>query len=169
MYALTLFRICSWRDYSTLYKQISSSSKIHDRMGWNNQIIRLLFTMCCFAVFTSTAVADERILSFHSDIHILPDSSMKVSETITVRAEGKKIRRGIYRDFPTSYKDRLGNRYRVGFTIDSIKRDGYSEDYHIKAQSNGIRIYFGNKDKMLGTGEFTYKLTYHTNRQLGFF
>jgi uncharacterized membrane protein YgcG len=132
-------------------------------------MIRLLCTICYLLVFSSAVMADERILSFHSDIHILPDSSMKVSETITVRAEGKNIKRGIYRDFPTSYKDRLGNRYRVDFAVESVKRDGYPEDYHIKAQSNGLRIYFGNKDKLLQRGEYTYSLVYHTNRQLGFF
>jgi hypothetical protein len=35
-----------------------------------------------------SASADERILSYHSDIEVFVDGSMQVIETITVRAEG---------------------------------------------------------------------------------
>lgn len=94
---------------------------------------------------------------------------MTVTETITVRAEGNRIKRGIYRDFPTTYKDRLGNRYRVGFRILSVKRDGRREDYHTENRSNGIRTYFGNKNRYLEQGEHVYEFSYRTDRQLGFF
>jgi uncharacterized membrane protein YgcG len=135
----------------------------------NVMVKRLFLTIYCLVIFPPGTAADERILSFHSDINVLKDGSMKVTETITVRAEGKNIKRGIYRDFPTNYKDRLGNRYKVGFKVNSVSRDGYPEDYHTKAQSNGVRIYFGNKDRLLQSGEYTYSLVYLTNRQLGFF
>ena len=46
------------------------------------------------------ALADERILDFHSDIVVEADAGMRVTETIRVRAEGLQIRHGIYRDFP---------------------------------------------------------------------
>ena len=47
------------------------------------------------------AQAKERILYFQSDLQISTDASMEVIETIRVQAEGKQIKRGIYRDFPT--------------------------------------------------------------------
>ena len=40
--------------------------------------------------------ADERILSFHSDVQVFEDGIIEVTETIKVRSEGKQIRRGIY-------------------------------------------------------------------------
>jgi hypothetical protein len=55
------------------------------------------------------ALADERILSFHSDVRVMADGMIEVTESIKVRAEGQQIRRGIYRDFPVDYEDRLGN------------------------------------------------------------
>ena len=58
-------------------------------------------------------LADERILDYQSDILVHYDGNLVVTETIQVRAEGENIRRGIYRDFPTSYKDRLGNHYQL--------------------------------------------------------
>ena len=73
--------------------------------------------LCCVAVH-----ADERILDFHSDIDIAADGSMSVAETIKVNAEGDRIRRGIYRDFPTNYRDQYGNRVNVLFKPLQVQR-----------------------------------------------
>jgi len=117
----------------------------------------------------SAALAEERILSFHSEIVVLPDGSQQVTETIRVRAEGQQIRQGIYRDFPTDYKDRIGNRYRVGFEVLGVQRDGQKENYFTQPQGNGVRIYMGRKGIFLPPGNYQYELTYRTDRQLGFF
>jgi hypothetical protein len=77
------------------------------------QIIKLLITLLLIS-FATVSLAEERIHSYHSDIVVDEKGDMTVTETITVNAEGNKIRRGIYRDFPTHYKDRLGNNYNVG-------------------------------------------------------
>ena len=111
----------------------------------------------------------ERILSFDSRITVNTDASMLVTETIRVRSTGEQIRRGIFRDFPTTYQDRAGNRFTVGFTLQAVLRDGKPEDWHTERLSNGIRIYMGRKDHLLLPGEHTYTLTYATDRQLGFF
>jgi len=111
----------------------------------------------------------ERILAFHSDIGVNADSSMAVRETITVNATGSRIRHGIYRDFPTSYRDRLGNRVVVDFHVVSIERDGQPESWHAQPQSNGIRIYLGDKNSFVSRGRHEYVFTYETRRQLGFF
>jgi hypothetical protein len=115
------------------------------------------------------AAASERILSFSSEITVNPDASMLVTETIKVVSSGDQIKRGIYRDFPTTYKDRAGNTYVVGFAIQTVARDGTPEAHHTEALSNGIRIYMGRKEVLLPPGEHTYTLSYRTDRQLGFF
>lgn len=117
----------------------------------------------------ASAAGGEMILSFDSDIRVHRDSSMTVRETIRVRSEGKEIRRGIYREFPTKYRDTYGNRYNVGFRVTEVLRDGKPEPHHIKPYSNGVRIYIGKKDVFLPPGEYTYTLTYRTDRQLGYF
>jgi uncharacterized membrane protein YgcG len=122
-----------------------------------------------FALIARIATADERILAFHSEIVVDADAGMQVTETIRVRSEGDKIRHGIYRDFPTDYRDRLGNRVHVDFDAQSLTRDGSDEAFHSEAQSNGMRVYFGSKDVTLDSGEYTYAFRYHTSRQLGFF
>ncbi|MCW8908019.1 MAG: DUF2207 domain-containing protein [Sedimenticola sp.] len=114
-------------------------------------------------------LADERILDYFSDIRVQVDGSILVEEQIEVRAEGNKIRRGIFRDFPTDYRDRLGNRYRVTFDLLGVTRDGRSEPYHTEPQGNGIRIYAGSSNVLLKPGIYRYTLRYRTDRQLGFF
>jgi len=114
-------------------------------------------------------LADERILDYQSDILIHADGNLVVTETIRVRAEGVNIRRGIYRDFPTSYTDRFGNHYQVDLNILDIQRNGAPEPYHIENRNNGLRIYIGSSDRMVGTGSQEYRLRFQTSRQIGFF
>jgi len=113
--------------------------------------------------------AQEVIQSYDSHIIIETNGSLNVTETIIVMAEGKDIKRGIYRDFPTKYKDISGNNYQVKFELLSVMRDGQTEDYHTEAISNGIRTYIGNKNHFLEHGTHTFTLQYYTTRQLGFF
>jgi hypothetical protein len=115
------------------------------------------------------APADERILNFHSDILVQDNGWIEVTETIKVRAEGNRIRRGIYRDFPTEYYDKRGNRYEIDFKPLSVLRNSKSEDFHTQSIRNGKRTYFGSSDRFLSKGEHTYTFRYKASRMLGFF
>ncbi len=119
--------------------------------------------------FWTHLLAEERILEYQSQIVVYTDASMKVTETIKVLAEGNQIKRGIFRSFPTDYPDRFGNRIRVRFDVEEGLRDGVKEPYHLKRESNGIKIYIGDENIFLDPGEYRYQITYRTNRQLGFF
>jgi len=120
-------------------------------------------------LFIPLAQADERILSFQSDITVHEDSSMTVKETIRVRAEGAKIKRGIYRDFPQRYEESSGKFRKVGFRVTGVKRGGKAEPYVTKEYENGIRTYIGDDNVTLAPGNYEYELTYITDHQLGFF
>ncbi|NOQ80417.1 MAG: DUF2207 domain-containing protein, partial [Gammaproteobacteria bacterium] len=132
---------------------------------------RIIFTCLSLLLLCalSSIQAKELIKNYESVITIDSDSSLSITETITVNAEGNKIKRGIYRDFPTKYKDIYGNHYQVDFNLLSVMRNGKAEKYHTESITNGIRIYIGNKKHFLKHGEHTFTLQYYTNRQLGFF
>ncbi len=132
-------------------------------------LVTLVMLFSLAAATLQPAVAEERIYSYDSDIVIAPDGSMTVAETIFVRAEGAEIKRGIYRDFPTRYKDRLGNRYRVAFEVLGVTRDGLTEPFHLEELGNGTRVYVGSSSHYLDPGDYTYRIEYRTERQLGFF
>jgi uncharacterized membrane protein YgcG len=127
-----------------------------------------LFSLFCFFLSIRLANADERILSYHSDVYIQQNGNLIVEENITVRAEGIQIRRGIYRDFPTRYK-KGGYRYIVGMNVVEVLKDGESEPHHIKNLSNGKRITIGSENVFLDPGEYRYTIRYLTTRQIGFF
>jgi uncharacterized membrane protein YgcG len=115
------------------------------------------------------ALSDERILDFHSDIVVRQDGWIDVTEHITVRSEQNRILRGIYRDFPTDYRDKLGNNHEVAFKPLSVLRNGQPEDFHSNKLRNGIRVYFGRSNRYIGRGEHTYTFRYRASRMLGFF
>jgi uncharacterized membrane protein YgcG len=125
--------------------------------------------LCCGAGAQVSPFASEEILDYHSDIRVRRDASLLVTETILVRSAAVNIRHGIYRDFPTRYKDPLGNRYVIHFQVGQVLRDGQPEKFHIKDQSNGERIYIGDENVILPPGDYTYALTYTAGREIGFF
>ena len=113
----------------------------------------------------STAGGGERVLSYRSDIEVAADASLHVTETIRVEAEGREIRHGLYRDFPTVY-DRGGQTITAGFTVDGVERDGHSEPWRREAIEGGVRIRIGDADREIPPGEHSYVIRYTTTRQL---
>ena len=114
-------------------------------------------------------VADERILEFHSDVRVFGDGMIEVTETIKVRAEGRQIRRGIYRDFPVDYEDRLGNEYRMRLEPLAVRRNGERESFHTVRSGRDVRTYFGRSDRFIEHGVHTYTFRYRVDRMIGFF
>ncbi|MDP9177475.1 MAG: DUF2207 domain-containing protein [Gemmatimonadota bacterium] len=125
---------------------------------------------CLAAIlFAIPAGAQERIRSYDVDVDVRADGGLDVTERITVHAEGQQIRRGIYRDFPTRYRDRYGNRVRVALEVLGVERNGNPEPWFTERMSNGVRINTGNDDFLPVPADYTYTLRYRTTRQLGFF
>lgn len=136
------------------------------------KIIRKIFlclVLIILVLSTKSNAAAEKIYDYKSEIYIQEDSSIIVEETIQVYAAGNQIKKGIYRDFPTKYKDENGNNFNVGFEVLEVLKDGKEEPYKTEKQSNGVRIYIGDSNKTLKSGDYTYTIKYKTTRQLGFF
>lgn len=131
--------------------------------------MRRALAALAFLLLATATAAEERILSWRSDIAVLPDSTLEVTETLLVRAEGDQIRRGILRDFPTTYVDRRGMRVVTGFDVIEVMRDGRPEPHRTERLANGIRVRIGEPEVYLAPGEYTYAIRYRTDRQLGFF
>ncbi len=116
-----------------------------------------------------SAVADEVIHSFNSDVTVAQDGELTVTETLRVRAEGNAMRHGIFRDFPFTFRDAGGRLREVTFGVLAVWRDGFREPYHTDRDHGVIRIYAGDKDVLIQPGEHTYVFQYHTGRQVRWF
>jgi uncharacterized membrane protein YgcG len=114
--------------------------------------------------------AREEILSYDVSIQVERDGWMEVTEEIRVRALGDVIRRGIYRDFPTSFPRQGGlGRIQAPFEVVRVLRDGRAEPHVLQsvggpARRGGIRVRIGNANTLLEPGVYTYSLTYRTIR-----
>jgi uncharacterized membrane protein YgcG len=131
---------------------------------------KLLFVVAAIVVvFTNAVSAQERITHFDSQITVHQDGSLTVEETIAVAATGDKIKRGIYRDFPTRHYGPFATTYTVPFEVVAVRRDGKLEAWHSEAKGRGVRVYMGSESRVLSPGRYTYTLIYKTDRQIGFF
>jgi len=139
------------------------------RHNFPKMVILFSFLLIIGQVELSLAANTEKIVDFQSRIVVHQDGSMTVSEDIRVICARDQIKRGIIREFPTTYKDTYGNSYRVGFEVKNVLRDGRKEAYHIEESSNGKKVYIGRKSVHLKPGTYTYTINYRTDRQLGFF
>jgi hypothetical protein len=131
--------------------------------------VRRLALALLLALAALPARAAERVLEFHSDIRVGADATLTVTETIMVHAEGRQIRHGIYRDFPTDYRDRYGQRVHLGFEVLSVTRDGGPTPWITQRLANGVRVRIGDANALVARGQHEYAITYRATRELGFF
>ena len=110
-------------------------------------------------LLSTPLAAEEYIESFHSDIEVRRNGDLLVTETILVRAEGKSIRRGIFRDFPTRYRRGDGRDLVVGFEALTVTRDGHAEPFDIRNQATGKRVYIGHKNVYLSPVFYEYQIS----------
>jgi uncharacterized membrane protein YgcG len=128
----------------------------------------VLLAALCAPASASQPVADERILSFLSDVRVERDGTLDVTETIRIQSAGERFRRGLLRDFPTRY-EQAGRSVRVGFDVQDVQRDGRTEPWQTERIDNGVRVRIGDAERLLEPGEHSYVIRYRTTRQLGFF
>lgn len=139
-------------------------------MGKGRLLLVLAFFLFLLSVTGTLPAKDgETVTDFQSDIEVQQDGRITVTEKITVICRGEQIKRGIFRDFPTTYRDRWGNTVRVDFQPLRVERDGSPDAYRLQEIENGQRLYIGRKDLFLKPGTYTYTITYESSGQLGFF
>jgi uncharacterized membrane protein YgcG len=113
------------------------------------------------------AQAAEEILSFDVLVEVQPDGALEVTERIRVTAEGREIRRGIYRDFPVEYAEPDGRVSRASFDVEWVRRNGTPEPHFVESTGSNRRLYIGDADVFLPTpSEQTYEYRYRTEGQL---
>jgi Predicted membrane protein (DUF2207) len=113
---------------------------------------RLALAVLVSIAALAPAAAAERILLFISDVNVLANSDLLVTETIRIQAEGDAFKHGLLRDFPTTYTRGNGTRVRVGFDVQSVTRDGVREAFTTERKGNGVEVRIGDPDVLLSFG-----------------
>ena len=132
--------------------------------GAGRTLVALVFALLTFA-FSLPAGAEEAITSFASNITLLEDGSVDVTEVIAVKAEGSSIRRGIFRDIPTILVNEDNSRLRSTLEVISVERDGHREPYTVEGIGGGYqRIRIGDADVFLQYGGHSYTIRYTMTR-----
>ena len=128
--------------------------------------MRKFFTSLIFLIlFSSIIHAEEYIDTYHVDITILDNGNISVTENIKVWAEGKDIKRGIYRWFPLSNTEKY--QLSMPYNITDVTRNGKTEKIGkkiIKARDRAV-YYFGDHNKFIEPNTFhEYAISYEVDR-----
>ena len=114
------------------------------------------------AAGAGSAAAAEQITRFAADIAVQPSGDLMVTETIAVRAEGDRIRRGIFRDIPLTGPEGR----RLGFSLVSADRDGHPVPTEMTWNDAGVRVRLGDPARELPRGNHVFTLTYRASGTL---
>lgn len=134
------------------------------RRGVGDALAVLVFALFALSL-ALPALAQEAVTSFASNVTLLADGSVDVTEVIAVRAEGDRIRRGIFRDIPTIMVNEDNSRQRSSLEVMSVERDGRPEPYAIESIGAGYqRIRIGDADVFPQYGSHSYTIRYTMTR-----
>ena len=99
------------------------------------------------------------ITSFHSDISVLPDGSLDVTERISVRFSGSW--NGIFRAIPVEYRTDYGANYTLRIAVQSV-RDDLGTDLRLEGERAGrnrvFRIWVPGASNAIRTVVFRYRV-----------
>ena len=127
--------------------------------------LRILFIALFVFASSANALAEERIQSFLSKVEVQLDGDFIVTEAITVNAEGRQIRRGIFRDLPR-YQILNGDEIPVRYKILSVTRNGTKEPYEIEKEGNAYRIRIGDADEYLAHKDHIFQIKFRIKDEI---
>ena len=121
-----------------------------------------LLALCWGFLFPSSLAAkDRRLLKFFSEIDVLPDATVDVSEHITFQFIGGPWH-GIYRDIPVEYAGPRGLNYSLLLNVKSVTdEDGLKLKYQTSRERQYLRlkIYIDQADNSTRTISIEYTVS----------
>lgn len=127
-------------------------------------MLRLFFLALSLTISATVSAATtgaEKILLFGSSITVNQDTSLDVTETISVYANREQLEHGLVRQLPTTYKDSKGTTYEPSYKIQQVLINGSSTPSHIEMKDGRLEVYIGDANTPLTPGIYSYTLQYH--------
>ena len=135
------------------------------RQAWLNSNINMIEAELPPFQEKTLLPAMEHIPYLFSRIEILPDSLVKVTDTIVVVANGEKIKDNIMRAFPKYVFDREGKRQKTEFNLLGVLVNGRPIDYKLSDRNNYVFMEPVQPMK-LAPGVYEYQFDYTVDNQL---
>ena len=122
-------------------------------------LVLFLLSVLLFASLPAQAKGEDfTIRSFHSDIEVRADASLRIAETI--EAVFHRPRHGLYRDVPFRYTDELGKKSVTPIRVESVTDpSGAAWKYKTSRSGGSLRIRIGDPDRFV-EGRQVYVIAY---------
>ena len=133
-------------------------------MIFQNKKFSILFMFMVMFLFNSSKLAavilhSEKIRNYEVTVQINKNGTLTVNEVIDYEFDGV-AKHGIYRDIPLRSKKNGVDIYKSYIKMNSIKRNGLSEEYSTKNFNEGVRYRVGSADRFVENGVNRYEFNY---------
>jgi len=126
---------------------------------WNqNNFPTLTINMPPFGTPTQVA-AMEHIPYYASNLEVLDDGVVKITETIVVIANGEKLREGLTKILPAKIHNGKNGLQTLDYTVIGVLRNNQYVDYHL-TMSGGKVLLIPDEKEPLAPGVYTYQFEY---------
>src|SRR6516162_4318110 len=139
-------------------KECLSSAK---RCSTSFRTLFLVALCSCFLFASSLSAKDRRLLKFFSEIDVLPDATVSVTEHITFQFIGGPWH-GIYRDIPVEYAGPRGLNYSLFLDVKNVTdEDGVKLKYETSRERQylKLKIYSDHADNSTRTISIEYTVS----------
>ena len=138
------------------WKEITMKSFSNRKL---NSIFSIMFVFFTLFFLSTKSLIAEKITNYEVTVQMNKNGTLTVNEVIDYEFDGA-AKHGIYRDIPLRSKKNGVDIYKSYIKMNSIKRNGFSEEYSTKLFDEGIRYRVGSADRFVENGINRYEFNY---------
>ena len=124
-----------------------------------NSIFSIMFVFFTLFFLSAKSLIAEKITNYDVTVQINKNGTLTVNEVIDYEFDDA-AKHGIYRDIPLRSKKNGVDIYKSYIKMNSIKRNGLSEEYSTKNFNEGVRYRVGSADRFVENGVNRYEFNY---------
>ena len=124
-----------------------------------NNIFSIIFVFFTLFFLNTKSLIAEKITNYDVTVQINKNGTLTVNEVIDYEFDDA-AKHGIYRDIPLRSKKNGVDIYKSYIKMNSIKRNGLSEEYSTKNFNEGVGYRVGSADRFVENGVNRYEFNY---------
>ena len=129
------------------------------RLSNRSNIFSIIFVFFTLFFLNTKSLIAEKITNYDVTVQINKNGTLTVNEVIDYEFDDA-AKHGIYRDIPLRSKKNGADIYKSYIKMNSIKRNGLSEEYSTKNFNEGVRYRVGSADRFVENGVNRYEFNY---------